>query len=255
MPRLDQEPRSLRHPWPGQDGRFLSALPPATRVRLENLMVVRKVNAGSVIALEGDLASAPFAIARGLVKVTTVNGSGSALLEVCGAGDLLGEEAVLDRGPWMATITAITRTELWSFPAARFDALVKSDAALSAAISVSVMSKLRRATRQRHEFGTYPVTVRVARVLLDLVEAHGAPAHDANGTRIGVALSQSDLGAMVGATEVSAQRALRVLRDHAVIRTAYRSVTVLNLPLLARYAEQDSRRQQAHAAPVRPSWG
>lgn len=217
---------------------FLSTLPEGTENWFRHLGGLRRVAAGTVLAHEGDRGNEVFVVTEGWVRLTTWTGTGrQTLLETCGPGDLVGEETALDGRERLATVTALTKATVWVVTADRFGRLVREDPAIAGAAFASVVGRLRRATRRRAEFGSYPVAVRVARVLLDLVDAHGVPARDGCGTRIGVALSQKDLGALVGATEISAQRALRVLRDEGVIRTAYRSVTVLDREALARYAD------------------
>jgi CRP-like cAMP-binding protein len=82
------------------------------------------------------------------------------------------------------------------------------------ALLVSVTGKLRAAVDNR-TFVNGTVKVRLARLLLSLAEMHGYSVP--GGTAIDVPLSQTELGSLVGASEVSVNKNLAEMRREKLI--------------------------------------
>jgi CRP-like cAMP-binding protein len=107
------------------------------------------------------------------------------------------------------------------------------------AVSRMIADRLDWANRRRLDFGSYDVPVRLARVLIDLVDRHGRETVD--GYELGVPLSQTELGRLVGAGEDRARQSMGQLRDLRFVSTKYRSVVVTDLPGLRRFADFEPR--------------
>jgi CRP-like cAMP-binding protein len=86
---------------------------------------------------------------------------------------------------------------------------------------------------------------RVARGLLRLARQHGRTGRE--GIRVGITVSQSELGAYVGLSRENMSRVLRRLREDDVVRAARGQIIICNEPALARMAAGDHRppRQRA----------
>jgi CRP/FNR family cyclic AMP-dependent transcriptional regulator len=97
--------------------------------------------------------------------------------------------------------------------------------------------RLRWANLRRADFAAYPADVRLARVLLEIARACGQPT-DA-GLMIGIQLSQPELATMIGVAEATVQKAIRDLRNRAVISTGYRRVTITDVEALRAAAESE----------------
>jgi CRP-like cAMP-binding protein len=78
------------------------------------------------------------------------------------------------------------------------------------------------------------VHVRLARVLSELARKNSRST--SAGIELGYALTQSELAAMVGVSEPSVQRALRILRDSGVLTTGYRRIIIRDMSALKRIA-------------------
>ncbi|MEW2379936.1 helix-turn-helix domain-containing protein [Micromonospora sp. NPDC047812] len=93
-----------------------------------------------------------------------------------------------------------------------------------------VSDRLRWSNRRRIDFTSYPVMIRVARVVAELCRTHGRQGRD--GVVIDVRLTQPELASICGAAETSTQKALRELRTDGLVDTGYRRITVRDLPTL-----------------------
>ncbi len=91
----------------------------------------------------------------------------------------------------------------------------------------AVVAKMRSATARRVEFATCTATARLARILLELVMAHGVPA--SGGYLIDIDLTQVEMATLAGVTESTMQRILTGLRRDRLLDTGYRRVHVLDV--------------------------
>ena len=91
--------------------------------------------------------------------------------------------------------------------------------------------------RRRLDFAAYSVKARLARLILELLDTHGVP--DGAGMKLGVELSQEELGKLIGAKPDSARDAMRRLRTEGLVQVRYRGVSVPNVDALRAAAEVD----------------
>ena len=187
---------------------------------------------------QGETTTHVILLLEGCVKVTADTSEGqSVLLDVRIAGDLVGELAALDGAPRLATVTAAGLVRVRMIDLASFHGFVHRHPMAGLAVSAAVAAKLRWSTRRRIDFGAYPVPVRLARVILELVRAYGRP--DGEEVCIGVELSQPEWAALIGASEPAVHRALKDLRRRGIVRTGYRQTVVVQPASLAEMAETD----------------
>ncbi|MTK03119.1 Crp/Fnr family transcriptional regulator [Micromonospora sp. CP22] len=232
--RRDQQPSTQ---WP--HGTFLQRLGPPVRSALLELGVRRRVPAGQILIHEGRRESHLVLIEDGLTKVTAALPDGrTALLSLRVGGDLIGEMSALNDEPRSATVTACGPARYSVIPRERFRAFLRShpDAALELAAMVS--DRLRWSNRRRIDFTSYPVKIRVARVVAELSRTHGRQAP--GGVVIDVRLTQPELATICGASETSVQKSLRDLRAEGLVDTDYRRMTVLDLPRLRALGQLDA---------------
>jgi hypothetical protein len=98
-----------------------------------------------------------------------------------------------------------------------------------------IADRLDWANRRRLDFAGYDTAVRLARVLLELAEHHGAPGEA--GIRLDIELSQPEFGKLIGAGRDAIQLAVRQLKEKNYIAYRYRTVTILDLNGLATFAD------------------
>ncbi|SCL46675.1 cAMP-binding domain of CRP or a regulatory subunit of cAMP-dependent protein kinases [Micromonospora citrea] len=220
--------------WPY--GTFLQRLGPSVRVALLELGVRRQVPPGQIVIHEGVRESHLVLLEEGLTKVTATLPDGrAALLAMRVGGDLVGEMSALNDRPRSASVTTCGPATYRVIQPDRFKTFLKEhpDAALELAAMVS--DRLRWSNRRRIDFTSYPVKIRVARVVAELCRTHGRQIRD--GVVIDVRLTQPELASICGAAETSIQKALRELRTEGLVDTDYRRITVRDLPRLRQMGE------------------
>jgi CRP/FNR family cyclic AMP-dependent transcriptional regulator len=118
----------------------------------------------------------------------------------------------------MVTGNEISRPELLAF--------LRRYPETALALTMMEGDRLRMANRRRMDISGYGTKGRIARLLNELQQAHGR--HGPRGCEIDVGLSHREVAELVGASEVSVQRALRTLRMAGLIEIAYRRITIID---------------------------
>jgi CRP/FNR family cyclic AMP-dependent transcriptional regulator len=188
---------------------------------------------GDVLLCEGDEANDVFLLLDACVKVTTrLDAGGQALLAIRVGGDVVGEIAVMDGGERTATVSVCGNEAVSAVRLSRgaLQSVLERNPDAAVSLASAVSHKLRAATRRRVDITCCTAKVRLARVVLELVEDYGRPA--VRGTLIGVNLTQTELGELVGIGETTAQRALRDLRENGLIVKAGRRLLIPDLAAL-----------------------
>jgi CRP-like cAMP-binding protein len=221
--------------WP--DSTLLGQVAESVREGLLRLGTFREYPGDKVIFREGDPSTFVLLVLHGWVKVTAASdGGGVALLAVRQGGDIAGELAGLDSAPRLATVTTAGPVLAKVIGSNEFVAFLDREPEAWHAVSRAIAAKLRWATRRRVDFGSCPVAMRVARVVVELERAYGGAGPGGDGRTIGVALTQPELATLVGATEPSVHKVLRDLRLAGVLNTGYRSLVIRDMEALRRTA-------------------
>ncbi|MET7769569.1 Crp/Fnr family transcriptional regulator [Nocardia sp. NPDC005366] len=202
----------------------------------------QRVPAGTVLISQGDerqhvlLLRSDDPERSACVKITADSRSGKrGLLGIRVSGDVVGELAALRGAPRMATVTTCTDTVVHTIAPRDFLEFLNSRTDAWEALCRMIADRLEWANRRRLDFAGYEVSVRLARVLLDLAERHGGAV--AGGYELGVRLSQTELGALIGAREDTVSSAMRQLRADGLVVTAYRTVTITDFEALRVFAD------------------
>jgi CRP/FNR family cyclic AMP-dependent transcriptional regulator len=183
---------------------------------------------GSSLLFEGDVSGRVVVIASGAARVfaTAANGR-EVLLNVVGAGELLGTVSALDGGPHSASVTTVADAEVVFLDADTFRALLDQHAWLAEAVATALARDLRRVEHHRVELAAYDVPTRVAARLVYLADhvADRAPP-------VTLPVSQRELAEWCGASREAVTKALKGFRAHGWIATEQGSVTILDLDAL-----------------------
>ena len=218
-----------RGPWPPMS--LLGGLSGLACQRLLSLGAKTQYpGSGRILIREGDSGSVVYLLLAGVVKVSGSTGSGEALLAIRVGGDMVGELAVLDNRPRLATVTTAGPIIARVIGQGEFISFLGRNPEAALAISRGVVDKLRSATARRVDFTSCDVLTRFARVLLELAVRYGQKSQA--GTVICCPLTQTELAGLVGAAEPTIQRVLRQLRTDGVVATGYRETTVLDMAAL-----------------------
>lgn len=182
---------------------------------------------GALIFSEGEPGQTLFLVERGQVRIFIQNDNGQEIsVNVCGPGDLFGELAVIDQLPRSATAQAMGDTRVLSLTRDRFRDHLRRSPQLALNFMLALSVRVRYNTRQMDNLNQRSVPARLARKLLELAQQHGVA--EAQGVRLRLTLTQSDLASMTNATRESVNKALGQFRRQALIDIRAGSIIVLD---------------------------
>ncbi|MCE6997452.1 helix-turn-helix domain-containing protein [Saccharothrix sp. S26] len=220
--------------WP--PGTLLARLRDSSRQELMSLGTTVRYGADREIIVQDATDTHVFLLLEGVVKVLVNDeGGDTAVLTVRVAGDLVGELAALDHKPRSATVITcgdvtakpITSAELHGFLHRRNDGFVELIGVID--------DQLRWANRRRRDFLSHTAAERVARVLAELVGAHGR--QEVGGWVLGIPLTKVELASIAGMKPRTAEKAFADLRKAGVVVSHLRrDVVVPDLEGLRRFA-------------------
>jgi len=183
-------------------------------VRLRSLAPQHVRPARSVLLRQGDAATHVIVLESGSTMITLAGASGErTLLAVRGAGELLGELAVLDSQPRTATVIAAEPCHVHIVPAAAFLTFVDEHDLLAPLLRHAI-ARVRESEAVRLELATASVPLRLASALSRLVDVASPSASD-----LAVRLTQTELSQMIGASRNAVVNALKPWREQDWIRT------------------------------------
>jgi CRP/FNR family transcriptional regulator, cyclic AMP receptor protein len=193
----------------------------------------KRYSRGEVVFHEGDLAGALHLIDRGRVAVRLTTPAGDvATVNVLGAGDTFGEQALVDGiGERTATVTAIEPTDTLLFRRDSVAALRAQSPTVDRFFLMVLAARLQATSHQLLDALYLPADVRVLRCLARM---HDTFRSDHDGT---VPLAQADLASMAGVTRSTANRVLTRAQADGAIKVARNAIEILDIDQLRRRAE------------------
>lgn len=220
---------------------LLRALEPAQLEALLGNSTRRDLARGEYVLRQGD-ERGDFAvfILSGTVKVSMVSASGrEIILNYAGAGDVVGEIAMLDQQPRTASVSATGPTSVLIIPAHAFQAAALANPASMGGVMRALAGRLRQLNLVVESDRTFSMAPRLARALVRLID----PA-DPEGRRLRLNPSQSDLGAFAGIARENVSRLMSDWEERGIVRRtegADRRLELLDreyLELLAEFGEE-----------------
>ena len=221
MPAVDRAPA-----YPSVS--FLGALTAEDRDAMFAVGHTRTHRVGTALCREGDPPIGVHIILSGVVKLTKTSASGrEALLELRGAGDVLGDMSVVDGERQSANAIAIGAVDVLAISTDDFEELLRTSYAIARSLLGVVVRRLRQASERQLELGTTEIMVRVCGRLAELAALRGERVSD--GVLIRGALSQQELADWSGASRDGVVRAFNELRDLGAIDSGRGRVLIRDL--------------------------
>jgi CRP/FNR family cyclic AMP-dependent transcriptional regulator len=179
----------------------------AELIQVNDLLGRTKFPAGAMILTAEQPGEVAYIILEGTLKVSTIQGNGRELtLALLGPGEIVGELALADRAARSADVTALEPAVLVWLDRGTFERLRREIPGITENLLRLLARRLRLANAQLQAMATLDVHGRVARQLLTLADVLGEEVAD--GVRIPLRITQSDLAALVGATRVRVNEVL-----------------------------------------------
>jgi CRP/FNR family cyclic AMP-dependent transcriptional regulator len=227
-PTLDKLWLFRNHPVFGQ-------LAPDQLEHLCSYAQTRRVSRGATIFKKGDPGNSLFAIVAGTVKIDVPSAGGrDAVFNLVQEGEILGEIALLDGQPRTADATAMTDCVLIVIDRRDFVPLVTARPEIALKLIEVLCTRLRHATQQIEDVMFLDFPARLAKTLLRL-SRRAKPASDGRT----VAITQSEIGGIVGLSRESTNRFLRARQERGWVELQRGGIVVRAPDALAALASPD----------------
>jgi CRP/FNR family transcriptional regulator, cyclic AMP receptor protein len=193
------------------------------------------VKRGATIFSKGDPGDSLLAIVSGTVKISISSSEGrNAILNLIGAGELVGEIAVLAGQGRTADATANTDCEIFAINRRDFLPFVRSQPALAMKFIELLCARLRRTSEQVERLILKDLPGRLACALLGLTAQRKLdPARR-------IAITQQEIGEMVGMGRESINKQLGAWAARKWVRLEHGAIVVLDANSLRELAETGS---------------
>jgi len=103
---------------------------------------------GEVIFAEGESGAEAYIIEQGAVEISKTDGNAELILSVLDPGEVIGEMALIDSSPRMATARAARKTTLIVIPKAVFAKILEKTDAVVRVILAALLGRLRNQSTQ-----------------------------------------------------------------------------------------------------------
>jgi len=208
-PRIDEWSAALAR------GSVFAVLSEAGRVRLAARGSVMPLSVGVRLCAEGDVADAAWLVIAGELEITLTKPDGAVVwLARAGAGEVVGDMALLDGGVRSADISAARNTRLLRLGREAVLQALQAEPAAALALLGILAGRLRKTNGALEDIATLDLGARLARLLLE--------------TPSGLtARSQSDIATHIGAARESVNRKLAGWRRSGLISIGVSGIRVL----------------------------
>ncbi|HEX8168716.1 MAG TPA: Crp/Fnr family transcriptional regulator [Beijerinckiaceae bacterium] len=185
---------------------FFSGMPDATIERLCSHARLSTHPPGKQIFQKGDEGLGLFAVISGLVEISVPSEEGKkVVLNLIGVNEIFGELALLDGGPRTADAVTLKETQLLSLDRRDFINVLEHEPGLGIRLLALVTARLRKTSEQVEDTSFAEPQKRLAKALLRLLDMQSA----APAEKGGVAITQKELGRMIGLSRESTNKYLR----------------------------------------------
>ena len=152
------------------------------------------------------------------------------LLSIRDPGDVVGELALVDDEPRIATITALEAVEALVIPARVFRSHLERTPRVAVVLLEVVTRRFRDTTKKRSQFAATDTVGRVAARIVELGDRYGEQSESE--ITISLPISQEELSEWAGASRAGVAHALQMLRELGWIRTERRRIVIRNIDAL-----------------------
>ncbi|MBV8836834.1 MAG: Crp/Fnr family transcriptional regulator [Alphaproteobacteria bacterium] len=214
------------HPLFGQLG-------PEAIERLTSYAHTKTFAAGVTIFARGDPGDGLFAVLAGTVRISNRSVDGKdAVFNLIQPGEVFGEIALLDGGQRTADAQALTDCTLMLVDRRDFIPLLAARPELAMKLIEILCARLRHTSEQIEDMLFLDLPARLAKTLLWLA---------ANTASRRIAITQREIGQIVGMTRESANKQLRDWEERKWVRLERGKILVLDPDALTKVAEAESR--------------
>lgn len=176
---------------------------------------LREVRAKTMFMVEDQSTPAVSIIETGTVRISVVRASKELIINLVGAGEVLGEIHLLDGGGHSADIMAIENTRLYWIASDVLLNFMLKEPQIALNLGKILSRRLRLATARIEALALLDVPGRVAFQILAFANEYGVPC--SQGTRIPLAITQGEIAGLIGATRTRVNQAIAKMKQAGVL--------------------------------------
>jgi len=209
----------------------VSIFSPLGDAELDQLLqatTTKRLEPKEVLCRKGDEGNQLYGILSGSLKVTTTGTDGKdVMFGLMGAGEVIGEIALLDGEERSATVTAVERTELLTLHRRELIPFLENNPRAAIGLASVLAARVRRLSDRAEDRQTMPLPGRIAKRLLALADEYGK--YPILGGPVEVRMPQQDLADLVGTSRESVNKQLRAWEEEGIVELG-RGRVVLKQP-------------------------
>jgi CRP-like cAMP-binding protein len=208
----------------------------AIKMLLDRARIVA-LDKGRVLFSKGDRGTSACLVLEGSLRITTPAADGrEVLLALIGAGEIVGEIAMLDGQQRTATVTAETDCRIMILERRDVLETIRRHPEVAMRLLEVLCGRLRRTTRQVEELSFLPLPARLARTLL----RHAAAQRIDLAAGQPITVTQRQLGESIALSREGTNRILRAWAKAGVLDLVKGRVYVRDAAALERLASADA---------------
>ena len=198
---------------------FVSELSPEAQETFIQLSTARRLAKGEAVYRQGDSPDEIYKIIDGCIKLCNYSLEGREVITgELRAGDCFGEMGLLDELPRVSCAIATQDSVLRVLSTERFEELVARHPEVMRKMAVMLCRRVRYLYALNEEASELTLHQRVARAVLRMAYSRSS---DPSGREVYIAISQEELGQMLGASRQSVNKELKTLQAEGIIELRY----------------------------------
>lgn len=184
--------------------------------------IAKHYQAGQMIYLQGSPADEFYYLVKGAARsFISSQAGGEKILTIHHSGDLMGEASFFDECPRVSSAIAITDCEVVSIDRTYLDLILRKNPDIVLPMLQYLARTVRMLSNHVDEATFLPANQRLARYLAAEAQ-EGLPFH----------CTHEELGFAIGASRVTISRLVAEFARSGILKTGYRSITILNMNAL-----------------------
>jgi CRP/FNR family cyclic AMP-dependent transcriptional regulator len=196
---------------------------------------VRHLGAKEELCHKGDSGTEVYVIISGKLKVGHTSADGTdVVFNLMDSGEVVGEVAFLTGGVRTGTVSALEPTELLVLDRRDFLDFLRGQPEVALDMMALLAERLANVSELVEDRAFLDLPARLAKKLVLLCEQYG-DSHDKD-TELGITLSQSELGNMVGTSRESINKQIRAWEQGGVLEMKRGHITIHRMDTLERLA-------------------
>lgn len=189
---------------------------------------------GANIMVTEQTGEAVYVILHGTVKIHIEQGGRDVILSILGGGDLLGEMSIIDSVGRSASASSLENSLLLWIDRNAFNYMLDNFPPVSRNLARILSARVRLSDQMIQSLATLDVNGRVARQLLAFAERYGRDISE--GIQIRIALTQSEIAELVGASRKRVNQTMVFFKEQGLIFTDSESrIVIRDKAALMRY--------------------